>query len=109
MTWLIWVSFVFANDANGNAQVDPITAELAILSEEKQKAKEYQVQTKAALVDVPKLYDGDIDYIFLCVYMYEQLTDNHINIIDNQTNDTYHRVSARANPLVSLCIGSRTQ
>ena len=32
-----------ANAANGNAQVDPIAAQLAILSEEKQKAKEYQV------------------------------------------------------------------
>ena len=58
------------------AQVNPITAQLAILSEEKKKAKEYQLQAKAALDNLPKLYDEGRDYSFLklCMVRYKTIT-----------------------------------
>ena len=59
-----------ANDANGTAPVDPIAAKMAILSDEKQKAKEYTVQAKSAKDDEPKLYDWDRDYSLLCIYKF---------------------------------------
>ena len=61
---------------DGEAQVDPIAAQLAILSEEKRKAKEYQMNTKAVKDDLPKLYDKGRDYSFLKVCRFGQVQDH---------------------------------
>ena len=72
---------------DGEAQVDPIAAQLAILSEEKRKAKEYQMNAKAAKDDQPKLYDKGRDYSFLKVRSFGQV-QNHIIAYKIETNVT---------------------
>ena len=91
--------------ADGIAISDPMTVQIAILNEEKRKAKAYQVDAKAAKDNKAKLYDRERDNSSPKVCRF-----GHVDIkTPNKNICNLTRASARVNPLASLftCRGQK--
>ena len=87
--------------ADGIVIVDPMVAQIAILQEEKRKAKNYAVDVKAAKEKEATLCDRERDFSFLKVCSFGQVDTKPPNKIETNTCDLI-RASAHVNQHVNL-------
>ena len=81
---------------DGIAIADPMVAQLAIVQEEKRKAKAYAVDAKAAKEKETTLYDRERDFSFLKICRYGQVSIKTPSKIETNTCDPI-RASAPRN------------
>ena len=87
--------------ADGIAIADPMVAQIAIVQEEKRKAKAYAVDAKAAKEKEATLYDRERDFSFLKVCRLGQVDIKPPNKIETNTCDLI-RASAHMNQHVNF-------